>query len=122
MYINGNVYRLFETIEGYWAPKIIGEVNDDYIKLAKFKGEFVWHEHENEDEMFYVVRGSFDLHYEDETWLLKEGDIHVVKKGVKHKPVATDECWVMLIERKETKHTGNVKSELTKSIDDQLVK
>ncbi|MFT9497441.1 cupin domain-containing protein [Anaerosolibacter sp.] len=120
MYLQGNVYKLLEDVEGYWSPKIVGEVNDQYVKLAKFKGEFVWHDHEHEDEMFYAVKGSFELHFENEIVVLSEGDFHVVKKGVKHKPIAMDECWVMLIEKKETKHTGNVESELTKSLENQL--
>ena len=120
MYFKGNVYKLFETIEEYWSPKIVGEVNDEYIKLAKFKGEFIWHDHENEDEMFYVVKGNFELHFENDIHLLSEGDFRVVKKGVKHKPVATEECWIMLIEKKETKNTGNTQSELTRTLEDQL--
>jgi len=116
----GNIIDLFQAVSDYWSPKIIADVNDDYIKLAKFKGELMWHDHENEDEMFYVVRGSFDLHLKDEIITLNEGDYYVVKKGIKHKPVAKEECWVMLIEKKETKHTGNVISDITKSVEEQL--
>lgn len=116
----GNIIDLFHSVNDYWSPKIIADVNDDYIKIAKFKGELMCHDHENEDEMFYVVRGSFDLHLQDEVITLNNGDYYVVKKGIKHKPVAKEECWVMLIEKKETKHTGNVVSNFTKSIEEQL--
>jgi mannose-6-phosphate isomerase-like protein (cupin superfamily) len=117
---NGNVIDLFNSVNEYWSPKVIADVNEDYIKIAKFKGDIVWHDHENEDEMFYVVKGSFDLHLEDSIVTLNEGDYYVVKKGITHKPVAKEECWVMLIEKKETKHTGNVSSDITKSVEDQL--
>lgn len=118
--VNGNIYKYFDKVKDHWSPKIIAEVNDEYIKVAKFQGELVWHDHENEDEMFFVVKGSFDLHLENEVVHMQEGDFYVVKKGIKHKPSAKGECWVMLIEKKETKHTGNVKTEITKSIEDQL--
>lgn len=120
MNITGNIIELFDSITDYWSPKIISEVNEDYIKLAKFKGEIVWHNHENEDEMFYVIRGSFDMHLENEVVTLKAGDFYVVKKGIMHQPVSNEECWVMLIEKKETKHTGDVASEMTKSVEEQM--
>lgn len=120
MKIYGNILSLFESIDEYWSPKIIAEVNNDYIKIAKIKGKIVWHDHENEDEMFYVIRGAFSLHLEGDIIYLNEGDFYVVKKGIKHKPVANKECWIMLIETKNTKHTGKEKSELTKTIEDQL--
>lgn len=120
MFINGNIKELFKTVEGYWSPRIITEVNDEYVKIAKIKGDIIWHEHENEDELFYVVKGEFDLHLEDEVIGLSEGDFYVVKKGIRHRPVANEECWIMLIEKKETKHTGNETTEVTKSIEEQL--
>lgn len=120
MKINGNIIDLFYSVNEFWSPKIIADVNEDYIKIAKVKGEIVWHDHENEDEMFYVVRGSFDLHLNDDIATLNEGDYYVVKKGIKHKPVAKNECWIMLIEKKETKHTGSVISDVTKSVEEQL--
>ena len=116
----GNIINLFDSVKEYWSPKIIADVNEDYIKIAKFKDEIVWHDHKNEDEMFYVIRGSFDLHLENQVVTLNEGDFYVVKKGVRHKPVANEECWVMLIEKKQTKHTGDEVYEATKSIEDQL--
>lgn len=117
---NGNIIDLFNSVNEYWSPKIIADVNEDYIKIAKFKGEILWHDHENEDEMFYVMRGSFDLHLVDDIITLNEGDYYVVKKGIRHKPVSKEECWVMLIEKKETKHTGNEISDITKSVEEQL--
>jgi mannose-6-phosphate isomerase-like protein (cupin superfamily) len=120
MYIEGNIKEMFNLVNDYWSPRIVGDVNDDYIKIAKFKGELVWHDHENEDEMFYVVKGSFDLHLEDKVITLNEGDFYVVKKGITHKPSAKEECWVMLIEKKDTKHTGNVDTPFTKTIEDQF--
>jgi len=117
---NGNIFKLFDSVDEYWSPKVIADVNESYIKIAKFKGDIVWHDHENEDEMFYVMKGSFNLHLEDEIITLNEGDYYVVKKGTRHKPEAKDECWVMIIEKKETRHTGNVTSGITKSIEEQL--
>jgi mannose-6-phosphate isomerase-like protein (cupin superfamily) len=117
---SGNIISLFDSVNEYWSPKVIAEVNEDYIKIAKFKGELVWHDHENEDEMFYVIKGSFDLHLKDDIITLGEGDYYVVKKGIMHKPTTKDECWVLLIEKKETRHTGNVIFDITKSIEEQL--
>lgn len=117
---DGNITDLFDSVRKYWSPHIIAEVNDDYIKIAKFKGELLWHEHEHEDEMFYVIKGSFNLHLEDGCRTLKEGDFYVVKKGIRHRPVAKEECRVMIIEKKETKHTGKEITEVTKSIEEQL--
>ena len=122
MKINGNVLELFNLVTDYWSPKVIGDVNDDYVKIAKFKGEIVQHYHQDEDEMFYVVKGSFDLYLEDEVITLNEGDFYIVKKGILHQPKSKEECWVMLIEKKETKHTGNVINEMTKTIDEQISK
>lgn len=120
MFDKENVLKFFKDIEDYWSPKIIAEVNDEYVKIAKFKGELVWHDHKNSDEMFYVVKGYFDLHIENKIINLNEGDFYVVKKGLKHKPVSKEESWVMMIEKKETKHTGDVVSDITKTIDEQL--
>jgi mannose-6-phosphate isomerase-like protein (cupin superfamily) len=115
-----SVIDFFKEIKDYWSPKIIAEVNDEYVKLAKFKGELVLHDHKNSDEMFYVVKGSFDLHLENKIIHLNEGDFYVVKKGIQHKPVSEEESWIMMIEKKETKHTGDVVYDITKTIDEQL--
>jgi len=103
----------FELISNYWEPKIIGEVNDSYIKLAKFKDEFVWHIHENEDEMFYVVQGTLTIKFRDKDVILKENECIIIPKGIEHMPYAEEEVLVMLIEAKSTLNTGNVENEKT---------
>ncbi len=115
-----NVKDLFSNLSDYWSPKIIGSVNDQYVKIAKVKGEFVWHDHHNEDEMFYIVKGSLTIEMKNERVYLNEGDFYIVPKGVHHKPIAGEECWILLIEKKSTKHTGDVITERTKSIEDQF--
>ena len=117
----GNIERLFEEVKEYWSPKIITEVNEEYVKIAKIKGELVWHSHEHEDEMFYVVKGSFEMQMENESVMLNKGDFYVVPKNVLHNPYAKAECWVMLIEKKETKHTGNIITPKTRSIEEQFL-
>ncbi len=108
-----NIKDKFNMIDKYWDPKIIGEVNDMYVKLAKVKGEFDWHLHEDEDEMFLVIEGELLLKYRDKEELLKKGEMAVVPKGVEHKPVAEQETHILMIEQKGTLNTGNVKSEKT---------
>ena len=115
-----NLLQQFTSITDFWSPKIIDSVNDQFIKIAKLKGTLVWHDHELEDEMFYIVKGSLVIRYRDHEVLLNKGDFHVVKKATEHFPIAEEECWVMLIEQKSTKHTGTVVVEKTKSIEDQL--
>ena len=111
-----------KDVENYFSPKVIGEVNDVYIKVAKIKGEKVpWHNHENEDELFYIVEGSllFEIEGED-SFVMNKGDIFIVKKGIYHRVSSVDECQIMLIENKTTAHTGKVKSDITKTIEQQL--
>ena len=115
-----NFVTEFDQVDDYWSPRIVGEVNDQYVKIAKIKGEFVWHKHEDEDELFYLVKGSLQIEYRDQTITMSEGDFHIVPRGVEHNPVAEEECWVVLIETKTTKHTGNTESSKSKSIQDQL--
>ena len=103
-----------------WSPRVIGELDDAYIKVAKVQGTLAWHNHENEDEMFLVLRGRLRIEMEATTVELGEGDMYVVPKGVRHNPVADNECLIMLIERKSTLHTGDVKTEKTRSLDEQL--
>ena len=98
----------------HWDPKIIAELNGQHVKLAKIKGEFVWHHHEHEDELFLVVRGSFDLHYRDRVVTLREGDMVVVPRGVEHRPVAAEECSILLFEPVGTVNTGNAGGALTR--------
>lgn len=96
-----------------WSPKIVGEVNDCYIKLVKFQGPFVWHHHDHEDELFLVVKGSFRMGLKDGDKTIREGEFLIIPRGVEHMPVADQECHVMLIEPRTTLNTGNVKNERT---------
>ncbi len=102
----------FAMFNDYWTPKIIGEVNENHILLAKVKGEFVWHTHE-EDEMFFVVKGKLIIKLRDRDVWVEPGELFVVPRGVEHCPVASDEVHVMLIEPKTTKHTGDLVTEKT---------
>ena len=115
-----NLVAQFDRVDAYWSPKVIGQVNNQYLKVAKMKGSFTWHAHDDEDELFYVVRGRMRIEFEAGAVDLGEGDFYVVPRGVRHLPVAEEECWVMLIETVTTKHTGNTESELTRSLAEQL--
>ncbi len=108
-----NLNEKFSLFNDYWSPKIAGEVNESHVKLAKLKGEFVWHRHENEDEMFLVVKGELLLKLRDEDVLLKEGEFYIVPRGVEHKPVAEEEAHVLFIEPKSTLNTGDQVNERT---------
>ncbi|WP_269583351.1 cupin domain-containing protein [Roseibium sp. Sym1] len=111
-----NIEKEFGAITDYWSPRVVADVNNQSVKLAKLKGEFVWHDHEDEDELFFIVKGSLTIRYRDrEDAVLSTGDMHVVPKGVEHNPIAEEECWVMLFEPAETKHTGDVVVEGTKT-------
>ena len=108
-----NLNQKFSLFSDHWSPKIIGELNGQEVKLAKVKGEFVWHDHKNEDEMFFIVKGTLKIEFRDKTVVLNPGEMIVVPKGVEHKPIADEEVWLMLFEPAEIKHTGDVKHELT---------
>ena len=108
-----NLREKFGLFEKLWTPKIVGELNGQYVKLAKVQGEMVWHSHENEDELFLVVQGALTLHLRDQKICLNEGEFFIVPRGVAHKPEADEETQIVLFEPKSTAHTGNVKSELT---------
>lgn len=97
----------------YWSPKIVGEVNDSYVKLVKFKGEFVWHHHEREDELFLVLKGRLLMKFRDRDVWINEGEFIIVPRGVEHMPVAAEEVHVMLLEPKTTLNTGNVENTRT---------
>ena len=116
-----NLKDAFVSLDNYFSPKIIGEVNDQYIKVVKIKGQEVpWHNHESEDELFYIVEGSLLMEIENqEKSAMQKGDFYVVKKGINHRVSSKEECLIMLIESKTTEHTGKVKSQITKSIDEQ---
>lgn len=102
-----------------WSPRVVAEFDDYYVKVAKVQGEFVWHAHEHEDELFHILKGRLRIEFESGPIELTEGDVFVVPRGVRHNPVALEECHVMLVERKSTLHTGDVVTERTKSIADQ---
>lgn len=109
-----NLAQKFSLFSEHWSPKIVGELNGQHVKLVKFKGEFVWHSHDHEDELFFVVKGSFKMEYRDRTVVVNENEFLVVPKGTEHKPVAENEVWVMLFEPASTLNTGNTQNELTK--------
>jgi len=109
-----NLAEKLDLIDEHWAPKIVGELNEQYVKLAKLKGEFVWHHHDTEDELFLVVRGRLVIKLRDKEVVLEEGEFFIVPRGVEHKPVAEEEVHVLLLEPKSTLNTGNVRNERTK--------
>ncbi len=108
-----NVAEKFNVITSHWQPGIAGELNGQQVKLVKFAGEFVWHRHEQEDEMFYVVKGSFDMHLRDRVITLHQGEFLIVPRGVEHKPVAAEEVQVMLFEPAGTLNTGDTENSFT---------
>lgn len=110
-----NLAGKFGLFQEYWSPKIAGELNDSYLKLVKLKGEFVWHRHEAEDELFLVVKGRLLIKLRDRDIWLDEGEFVIIPRGVEHCPVAEEEAHVLLLEPKSTVNTGNVESERTVS-------
>ncbi len=109
-----NLREKLALFSDHWNPRIVGELNGQHVKLAKMQGEFVWHAHAGEDEMFLVLRGGFRMDFRDrEPVLLNEGDFIIVPRGVEHRPVAEHECEIMLFEPAQIQHTGGVESELT---------
>jgi mannose-6-phosphate isomerase-like protein (cupin superfamily) len=110
-----NIAEKFAKINEYWKPRIAAELNGQYVKLNKFKGEFVFHHHEHEDEMFLVVKGRFRMEFRgrNENEWIEEGEFIVVPRGVEHRPVAEEECWILLFEPSTTLNTGNVENERT---------
>ncbi|MDL1892978.1 cupin domain-containing protein [Sphingobacteriales bacterium CHB3] len=108
-----NLSEKFSLFSEHWQPKIVAELNGQAVKLAKVKGEFVWHHHDAEDELFFVVKGTLTIKFRDKDIVLNEGEMIVVPKGVEHKPVAENEVWLMLFEPIQTLNTGNVENERT---------
>lgn len=108
-----NLAEKFALFSDRFSPKIVGELNDSHVKLVKVKGEFIWHHHENEDELFLVVRGALTIRLRDRDVELEEGEFFIVPKGKEHMPVAQEEAWVVLLEPKTTLNTGNVTSQRT---------
>jgi mannose-6-phosphate isomerase-like protein (cupin superfamily) len=108
------------SLTEFWSPRVVAEVDDSYVKVAKIKGTLAWHSHDDEDELFFILKGRLRIEMESGAVELAEGDTFVVPKGVRHNPVAEEECHVMLIERKSTLHTGSEVTDKTRSIADQL--
>ncbi|HNU43181.1 MAG TPA: cupin domain-containing protein [Cyclobacteriaceae bacterium] len=109
-----NILNKFKLFSETWTPKLIGELNGQYVKLAKVKDQFVWHSHENEDELFLVFKGTLYMDFRDRTEVICEGEMIVVPKGVEHNPRTNgEEVWLMLFEPKATAHTGNIEHERT---------
>jgi len=115
-----NVKDKLALFNSYWDPKIVGELNHQFVKLVKFKGEFVWHDHKNEDELFMVIKGSFDMFLRDQTLSISEGEFVIIPRGAEHKPVAKEEVHVLLFEPKTIINTGEVKDQLTKNKLDKI--
>jgi mannose-6-phosphate isomerase-like protein (cupin superfamily) len=112
-YTSTNLQQKLTQFTEHWSPKIIAQMNDYHLKLAKVQGEFVWHDHPETDEVFIVVKGQLDIHFRDGVVSLNEGEMFVVPKGIEHKPVAEHECHILLIEPSGTVNTGNVEDKLT---------
>jgi mannose-6-phosphate isomerase-like protein (cupin superfamily) len=108
-----NLHQKLALFHSHWDPKIVGELNGQHVKLVKFQGEFVWHQHEREDELFLVLRGRFVMEFRDHTVALDEGELIIVPRGVEHRPVAEHEVHVLLFEPATTLNTGNVVTERT---------
>ena len=115
-----NLQQEAAALPDYWSPRVLGQVNDQYVKVAKLKGDLAWHKHDDEDELFLVLEGELRIEYEDRVVRLGRGDFHVVPKGTMHNPVCDEECLIALIETVTTKHTGDTQTAKTKSIDEQL--
>ena len=115
-----NLAAKFRLFDEYWSPKIVGELNDSYVKVVKVKGEFVWHHHELEDELFLVVTGRLLLKFRDRDVAVGEGEFIIVPRGVEHLPVASEEAHVVLLEPKSTLNTGDVRNARTVSELDRI--
>jgi mannose-6-phosphate isomerase-like protein (cupin superfamily) len=112
--------KVAADLQEFWSPRVVGEVDDSYVKVAKVKGTLAWHSHDAEDELFLILKGRLRIEMEHESVELGEGEMFVVPKGVRHNPVAEEECHVLLFERKSTAHTGDVVTDKTRSIEEQL--
>jgi mannose-6-phosphate isomerase-like protein (cupin superfamily) len=112
--------RIAAGLAELWSPRVIAELDDSLVKVARVRGRLAWHAHEHEDELFYVLKGTLRIELEDRTVVLEQGDVFVVPKGTRHNPVAEEECLIMLVERRSTLHTGNEITERTRSLEEQL--
>lgn len=115
-----NIQHKLSLFNDHWNPKIIGELNGQQVKLVKFQGEFIWHKHDNEDEMFYILKGKFVMEFRDKNIELCENEFLIVPKGIEHRPVAEKEVSVMLFEPAATLNTGDKVSDLTKIVLDKI--
>jgi len=115
-----NLKEKLDMINDHWHPRVAGELNGQHVKLVKFQGEFVWHLHEAEDELFYVIEGNFDMEFRDKTVHLKAGEMIIVPRGVEHRPVAKEEVSVMLFEPAGTLNTGNTNGPLTRKLTENI--
>ena len=111
-----NIANKLSLFSDHWNPRVVGELNGQHVKLAKFKGEFPWHKHDNEDELFYVLEGKFTMEFRDKTIELKQNEFLIVPKGVEHRPMAENEVSIMLFEPAGTLNTGDTRNEFTKDI------
>lgn len=111
-----NINQKLALFNDYYSPKIVGELNEQQVKLVKLKGEFVWHKHDHEDELFLVIKGSLTMEFRDRTEIINENEFIIVPRGIEHKPVAHEEVSIMLFEPATTLNTGDTKSEMTKEI------
>ncbi|MFZ1705893.1 MAG: cupin domain-containing protein [Saprospiraceae bacterium] len=115
-----NIFEKLALFSDFWSPKIVGELNGQHVKLVKLKGEFIWHKHDHEDELFYVIKGSFKMEYRNKTIVVNENEFLIVPRGVEHRPVAEKEVSIMLFEPATTVNTGDVEGDLTKHILDKI--
>jgi len=115
-----NIKEKLSLFQDYWNPRIVGELNGQFVKLAKLKGEFVWHKHDDEDEMFFILKGALRMEFRDRIIEVREGELLIVPRGVEHRSVAEREVAIMLVEPKSTLNTGDTKSELTRNTLDQI--
>jgi quercetin dioxygenase-like cupin family protein len=115
-----NLTEKFARFDDYWHPRIVGELNGQHVKVVKLKGEFVWHHHDVEDELFLILKGSLGIQFRDKDIVLEEGEFLVIPRGIEHRFVAEDECWVLLFEPAGTLNTGNVQDEKTVAAPEEL--
>jgi len=115
-----NIKQKFSLFQDQWSPKIIGQLNGQDVKLAKLEGEFVWHDHKNEDELFWVIKGTLKIEFRDKMITINEGEMLIIPKSVEHRPIAEEEVWVLLFEPTNIKHTGDIQHEFTKTTFDKI--
>jgi mannose-6-phosphate isomerase-like protein (cupin superfamily) len=115
-----NIKDKLSKFSEHWSPKIVGELNDDKVQVVKLKGEFVWHHHDNEDELFLVIKGKLIIHFKDRDVEVNEGEFIIIPHPVEHKPEAPEEVEIILIEPKETVNTGNVETDKTVKVQENI--